>query len=82
MRKATFISFVFALFHAFICLWLIPRTNAASQWWFDTGAVMSKAEGIAHLVALVLSFPIALSCGIGFIFPDCALDAYFTSGSR
>ena len=60
MRKATFISFVFVLSHALTCLCLTPRTNTAFQLWFDTDTLTSKAEGIGHLVALVLSFPIAL----------------------
>ena len=59
MRKAAVTAFIFAAAHALTCLWLIPRTNTAFQSWFDTGAPMSKAEGIGHLVALALSFPVA-----------------------
>jgi hypothetical protein len=59
MRKAYLAAFIFAMVHALTCLWLIPRINTAFQLWFDTGAEMSRAEGIGHLVAWVLSFPVA-----------------------
>lgn len=60
MRKVAWAAFIFAAAHALTCVWLIPRTNTAFQLWFDVGAPMSKAEDIGHLVALVLSFPVAL----------------------
>jgi hypothetical protein len=60
MRKAAMTAFIFATIHALVCLWLIPRTNTAFQSWFDTGAPMSKVEGVGHVVASALSFPVAL----------------------
>ena len=60
MRKVVLGAHMFAVIHSLLCLWLIPWTNGAFQLWFDTGAPMSNAERMGHLVALVLSFPGAL----------------------
>jgi len=60
MRKAVLAASTFAVVHALLCFWLIRWTSEPFQVWFDTGTPMSKAEGIGHLVALILSFPGAL----------------------
>ena len=60
MRKVALAALTFGAAHALLCLWLIPPTNEAFQLWFDTGTPMSKADGVGHLVALMLSFPAAL----------------------
>ena len=60
MRKIALAALMFGAAHALLCLWLIPPTNEAFQLWFDTGTPMSKADGVGHLVALMLSFPGAL----------------------
>jgi hypothetical protein len=60
MRKAALTAFMFAAAHALLCFWLIRWTSGPFQSWFDTGAPMSKAEGLGHLAALTLSFPGAL----------------------
>src|ERR1043165_4506003 len=60
MRKVALASLTFGAAHALLCLWLIPPTNEAFQFSFDTGGPMSKADLIGYLVALVLSSPGAL----------------------
>ncbi len=60
MRRAICGTLLFAVVHAVASLWLIPRTNIAFQHWFDTGSPMSKSESIGYLVALILSFPVAV----------------------
>src|SRR3989442_15628942 len=60
MRKPVFLASIFALTHASASLKLIPWANEAYQRWFDTGAPLSFGERVGNLVALVLSFPVAL----------------------
>jgi hypothetical protein len=60
MRKMALAALMFAVVHALLSFWLIRWTSEPFQLWFDTGARMSKGEGLGHLAALILSFPCAL----------------------